>query len=230
MNVYFLLEDSKSMFRVFPYWLSYLLPEYKKITRLSEFEDNENCYLIQSGFGYPQIGNVLDNTLQEINEKKLNVDVVVTLFDTDDNSDEDIEYMVNKFRDIFINNDFMEDRYRVFIMKKCFETWLIGNRSKYPSEIDMKQFIEYHRFYNASIDDPELMDKPDNFSGNGAHYHLSYLQNMLDDAGFNHYSKRKPMAVSREDYLRGMLERIDNTDDMKTFRQLVDFIAFMERQ
>ena len=51
MNIYFLLEDSKSAFYVWSEWLKEMLPNFTQAFQLNDIKDYQYC--IESGYGYP---------------------------------------------------------------------------------------------------------------------------------------------------------------------------------
>ena len=58
MNLYFLVEGAKTEMKVYPKWLSHLIPELTQVASLSDVNDN-NFYML-SGGGVPQIYTQLE--------------------------------------------------------------------------------------------------------------------------------------------------------------------------
>ncbi|MCP4148873.1 MAG: hypothetical protein GY757_14095, partial [bacterium] len=64
MNLYFVVEG-KTEQKVYPQWLSHLVPGYKQVKRAHEV-DEHNYYLFSAG-GYPSILENIANAAEEIN-------------------------------------------------------------------------------------------------------------------------------------------------------------------
>lgn len=56
MNLYFLVEGRRTEAKVYPKWLSHLLPHFSRVERFNEVDD-KNYFLI-SGEGNPSILDV----------------------------------------------------------------------------------------------------------------------------------------------------------------------------
>ena len=190
MNLYFLLEDSRSFFKVLPRWLKFALPDFLQIFSFDDFysRSEKNKFMIQSGFGYPQIKKVLSETLETIQNNSIPINYFLVLWDTDARNITDIQADINEFEKIFADYD-LGYRHKLFLMNRCFETWLLGNRSAYPENCESGNFYHYSQFYNVSISDPEEMNAPA-FISNISMYHLKYLQEMLRCSLHTNYSKK----------------------------------------
>ncbi len=217
MRIYFLLEDSKSFLDVLPTWMGFLNPKYKRVQELQVVE--ENSYVLHSGHGFPQILKYLDQTIKDIAESK-NVDLLVVVLDTDDKSVSSTKALITEHIEKYETK--LPCACKVLPISRCFETWLIGNNEVYPDETCMHpNFRPYHEFYDASINDPELMDRPTGSSV--GRYHENYLKFMLRYKW--KYSKSNPSAVATEDYLNGIITRIDETPHLSTFKDFWNLIG-----
>ena len=225
MNLYFLLEDSRSFFKVLPRWLKFALPDFLQIFSFDDFysRSEKNKFMIQSGFGYPQIKKVLSETLETIQNNSIPINYFLVLWDTDARNITDIQADINEFEKIFADYD-LGYRHKLFLMNRCFETWLLGNRSAYPENCESGNFYHYSQFYNVSISDPEKMNAPA-FISNISMYHLKYLQEMLRCSFHTNYSKKSPLVVSTREYYEELLNRVKTTNDL---RSLADFFDFIE--
>ncbi len=65
MNLYFLVEGMQSERKVYPAWLSHLLPELTRVQSCDEV-NKKNYYLI-SGEGYPSLYDFIPPSIEEIN-------------------------------------------------------------------------------------------------------------------------------------------------------------------
>jgi len=223
MNVYFLLEDSKSFFKVLPHWLSYELPTFLRISNPSEFYGDGDKFLLQSGFGYPQIKNNFEQTVLTFQEKDIPIDYFVICFDGDAQKNSKIASEKNFFESIF-NQYSVKYRYEIFVLNRCFETWLIGNRSVCISASSSKDFEPYLDFYDVISSDPEKMNSPAEFTS-VSDYHFRYLQSMLRySKNKKNYSKGHPLAVSTKEYFQELCSRTEETSDLRSLKKFLDFL------
>ena len=225
MNLYFLLEDSRSFFKVLPHWLNFALPDFLEIFSFDDFDSQsgKNKFMIQSGFGYPQIKKVLKDTLETIQNNFIPINYFLVFWDTDARNIADIQADIYDFEKIFADYD-LGYRHKLFVMDRCFETWLLGNRSAFPKNSESGNFYHYSQFYNVSTSDPEKMNAPEPIT-NISLYHLKYLQEMLRCSLHMNYSKRSPLVVSTREYYGELLNRVKTTEDL---RSLADFFDFIE--
>jgi hypothetical protein len=63
----------------------------------------------------------------------------------------------------------------IIVQNKCFETWFLGNPKLFKQNPQSEIMKEFNQFYNVKTDDPELMEKPNDFGGSTAMYHFKYL-------------------------------------------------------
>jgi hypothetical protein len=65
MNIYFLVEGQSTEQDIYPAWISYLVPELKRVDNFDEVEQN-NYYLFSS-YGVPFIEKDIINAVMDIN-------------------------------------------------------------------------------------------------------------------------------------------------------------------
>ena len=220
MKLYFLLEDQKSFLKVLPAWLKVCLPEYVQVFSVDDFSNNS--YIAESGFGYPSIKNVLVSKLEMFSDSDIRPDCIVVMYDVDDWSENYQATVRAKFDNIFIASGLDID-YKILPIKRCFESWLLGNKEVYPKNADDK-FKTYEDFYDVSKNDPEMMDCPDGYRDSISIYHYNYLQCMLKMSIGKKYTKGNPSIVGNSNYLGGMNHRINSTSDMSSFREFINFL------
>ena len=220
MKLYFLLEDQKSFLKVLPNWLKVCLPEYERVFSVDDF--NNNSYIAESGFGYPSIKNVLASKLEMFSEADIRPDCIVIMYDVDNWTEKHQNAVHASFDNIFIASGLDID-YKILPIKRCFESWLLGNKKAYPKNVDEK-FKVYEDFYDVSKRDPEIMACPDEYRDSISIYHYNYLQCMLKTSIGKKYTKGNPSIVGNSNYLDGMNHRIDSTSDMNSFREFIDFL------
>lgn len=233
MNYYFLLEDEKSFFDVLPQWLNYMdfgctrVQNYHKLTT--------NSYVIGSGHGVSRLENdVIYSTIDTICTNEKIVDKLVIIIDAEDLSvRERKERIYNSiFNKYPIETNPIPCSIQVFVCNRCFESWLLGCMGLYPSsqEFVSKDFNSYYNFYDIEHCDPEKMSKPASYDKTVATYHFQYLHTLTLDIQKQNkikrfaYTKTKPNCVLRQDYFESMLRRINETDDINTFKDFYNFI------
>lgn len=220
MKVYFLLEDGKSFFKVLPEWLRHVDTSWRVVKSPEELQDG--TFLIESGHGYPHLLRNLSGTLALFAHKDIQLDLVVSMFDTDGVDAAALRNEIAAFEKCFAEAP-RQYRHVIVPMNVCFETWLLGNRAVYPVQC-IKQFQPWAEFYDVSKDDPEQMEKPENFHGSISMYHYRYLQEMLRAAQQPNYSKGSPMFVSNEPYWRELVARATDTGDIQSFQSFLDVL------
>ena len=221
MKLYFLLEDQKSFLNVLPCWLNVYLPQYEQVFSIDDFK--ENSYVAESGFGYPSIKRILREKLEMFAECNTYPDYIVVMYDVDDWSENEKKAEQSTFDNIFIANGLDID-YRLLPINKCFETWLLGNRNIYPEKAN-DDFKVYEDFYNVYQNDPENMVCPREYGNSVSVYHYEYLQSMLKTSTGRKYTKGRPAIVANDDYLRGLMQRIETTTDLESFRVFMSFLG-----
>ena len=69
MNIYFLVEGKRTEMKVYPKWLSYLVPQLQRVNAHQNVKDNN--YFMFSGNGFPSLPhNHLRNAIEDINNTK----------------------------------------------------------------------------------------------------------------------------------------------------------------
>ena len=230
MNFYFLLEDEKSFLKVLPHWLDYMNFGYTRVADIQEVQKNN--YILQSGQGVTQlVTKVLFDTIDTILLNPGKIDKLVIILDAEEL---EVEERKQKVKEQMSSNYHSKDinfEIATLVCNRCFETWLLGCKRLYPvGEIDKKSyFYKYYNYYNIEQQDPEKMRVPEDSNETIAKYHFHYLHELLRYKKIR-YSKNRPDNVATEAYFRGIVERIDTTEHLKTFRSFYDFIINKEQQ
>ncbi len=220
MKLYFLLEDQKSFLNVLPCWLKVYLPHYEQVFSIGDLK--ENSYVAESGFGYPSIKRILKGKLEMFVACNTYPDCIIVIYDVDDWNEHEKRAAQSAFDNIFIASGLDID-YRLLPISKCFETWLLGNRNIYP-KIANDDFKVYEDFYNVYQKDPENMVCPEEYDNSVSVFHYEYLQSMLKTSTGRKYTKGRPSIVANGDYLRGLMQRIEDTNDLESFRVFMSFL------
>jgi hypothetical protein len=229
MNLYFLVEGMQSERKVYPAWLSHLLPE---LTRVQSYDEvNEKNYYLISGEGYPSLYDFIPPSIEEINlSGKYNYFVVC--LDAEENT------VAERHAEIydFFNQEKLELKNAelvLIVQNRCLETWLLGNRNIYATHSQKlihpktQLLLDYTKYYNVSVDCPEKMGKYLDFNTH-AQFHGAYLK-VLFEAKNTTYSKKRPGDVLKPFYLEQLLKRIEEKpEQLTTFRHFVDFCKIVQ--
>ena len=87
MNLYILVEGRSSEKKIYSSWLSYLLPQLRRVKFYDQVD--KNSYFLISGYGYPNIiEHEIDNAIVKIHETGKYNYLVVSL-DADEDTVED---------------------------------------------------------------------------------------------------------------------------------------------
>jgi hypothetical protein len=220
LNLYFLVEGEKTEPIVYSQWLKYLLPNFNQVNFACDADTN-NYYLV-SGLGMPRLLDIeLPKVILEINELG-NYDYLVLIVDADDATTEEITTEIKQFIDdknIVLNSPC---KWLIIAQKYCIETWFLGNRKVYPRNTDNIDFINHAKHYDVSLQDPELMEKPNTFAGSTSIYHEHYLRKMLACRNIR-YSKSDPREVGEKYYLEELTKRINETPHLSSLKSFFSF-------
>ena len=113
----------------------------------------------------------------------------------------------------------------ILVCNRCFETWLLGCKGLYPKETVERDsfFYPYYNHYNIEECNPEAMLAPEMVDEITAKYHFHYLHELLRYKKIR-YSKSNPKNIATSEYFNGIVERINSTKDLQTFKEFYDFI------
>jgi hypothetical protein len=197
--------------------LEFLLPELKRVRDYDEVIRN-NYYLI-SGGGYPSIYHHLKNAIMEVNSLQ-KYDYLILCLDADEST---VEERIQQINDYTIREDLklLNCGFKIVIQNKCLETWFLGNRIVYPRQPHGHVFRQYAKFYNVSVNDPELMRLYKGFTSISL-FHYRYLKEMLAERNIR-YTKNNPKAVTDAPYIEQLIARVKDTDHLKTLKDFFDF-------
>lgn len=219
MNLFFLVEGTRTEAVFYPKWMSILLPKYNRVMEFDTVKSN-NYYLLAAQ-GYPAILNdTLPSVISLVNRVQHYSHLVLCL-DAEERTVEERRVEVAailkrcrpKLRKCAIE---------IIVQNRCLETWLLGNRRVMTQAPQNAKFSGFKRFYDVSQSDPEQMGA---FSGYDTHaeFHFDYLRLMLAEKGIS-YSKRFPRDTAEEYYLHALLNRIEESPEhLKSFGAFIEF-------
>lgn len=218
MKIYLLVEGKRTERKIYPNWLSYLIPELKRMESFDE--DCDNGYFLISGFGYPHmLDEVLPDSIEDIN-KVGNYNYFVIVLDSEEFSIQERQEEVNEF---LSSNKIYTKKAQIVtvIQNRCIETWLLGNKKVISNNPTSELLREYLSYYDIKENDPELMGEYVNCR-NHADFHYKYLKEIFVERNLS-YSKIKPGHAKDEAYLNELVHRITNTNHLNSFRYFIEF-------
>ena len=220
MNVYFLVEGRRTEYKVYPQWLSVLVPA---LTRVDHPDlATQNHYYLFNGNGYPSILNHLRNAVADINAHG-NFQYLVMCIDADEDTVQERRNEVEAFmaaHHITLNEG---ATFALLVQNRCIETWFLGNKRIYRQQTDNPVLRQYMGFYNVRENDPELMGRPHAHETH-AQFHFSYLREMLAERNM-HYTKKNPVGVTERTYLTQLIRRASTSNHLRTFQDFVSLCA-----
>lgn len=219
MNLYLLVEGRRTEKKVYPAWLSHIVPDLTRVAWAREAENNN--YFLFSGNGYPALlHNHLKNSIDEVNELG-NFDFLVLALDVDDST---VKGRIEEVHSFLQKHDLRLDRAGIVIIpqNRCIETWFLGNRKIFKHNPQDRVLSKYAKFFNVREDDPEEMELFPGFSSI-SQFHEDYCTKFLRERGIR-YSKNRPNGVGDQDYFESLISRSEETGHLKSFKRLVDFL------
>lgn len=219
MNIYFLVEGNSTEKKLYPKWLSYLIPDLVRVDYHDQVENN-NYYLI-SGKGYPRIlYDGLTNAVDKIMEVP-KYDYLVICIDADEESAEARSEYVREF----IQNQQInlgKTKIEIVVQNRCIETWLLGNRKIFDSRQPLSfPLIDYVNYYDISQHDPEAMGQYN--KKNHAEFHYEYLREIFRSKN-TIYSKKNPNDAQKQYYFEELQRRVkDQPADLRSFQFFLEF-------
>lgn len=200
MNIYFLVEGRRTEKKVYPKWLSHLIPELIEVS--DPFKIDDNNFYIFNGNGFPSLlDNHLRNAVSDVNEIA-SFDYLVICLDSDDTT---IDYRRTEVLNFIDKNKLTlkTATFVIIVQNKCIETWFLGHRKVYSKQPQSKELRKYNKFYNVQENNPELMTCMEGFS-TSAQFHEEYLSEMLLEKNIR-YTKKNPNGVTEKHYLEELV-------------------------
>ncbi|MGB0887912.1 MAG: hypothetical protein ACPGSL_07305 [Vicingaceae bacterium] len=218
MNVYFIVEGRRTEKKVYPVWLSHLIPNLQRVTY--SFEAKENNYYLFNGNGFPALlHNHLRNSIEEVNDLA-NYNYLVLVLDVDESTingrKEEVISFLKAEKLSLINTELI-----IIPQNRCIESWFLGNTKIFKPNPQSSELSEYIKFYNVKQDDPEKMGLLDGFNTH-SQFHAEYCTEFLRERNIR-YSKTRPNGVTEKDYLESLIKRVDETSHLPSFKILLDF-------
>lgn len=227
MNIYFLVEGRHSEKKVYPKWLSFLIPELSEVKWANEVQKNN--YYIFTGKGYPALLDAhLRHCVADIHDIGKYNYLVICL-------DADEETVQNRRQEVlhFMNEEKItlppKTKFEIIVQDKCLETWFLGNPKVFKRNPENSFLQKCVAYYDVQKNDPELMEKFSDFEESVSIFHASYLKKLLAERNVR-YTKVHPRGVIERYYLEQLLERSEQTRHLASFQYFVDFCAEIRQQ
>lgn len=221
MNIYFLVEGKGTEMKVYPKWLSYLVPQLQKVQWYHQVVKNNYC--IFTGDGFPSLLHTqLKNSIYDVNTSNC-FDYFVICLDADEQSIEDrkqavLDFMVKE--NISLN---AKTQFEIIVQNKCLETWFLANPNIFKKNPHNEFLRECVAFYNVKKGDPELMGKLSDFERSTSIFHSEYFKELLLEKAKVHYNKKNPKEVVEEYFLKQLIERNQKTNHIQSFQYFIQF-------
>lgn len=225
MNLYFLVEGKRSERRLYPAWLTTLLPRHSRVDNVQDAVTN-NYYLI-SGEGYPSIlGGHLRQAIVDCDKFPAYSYLVLCLDSEDTSVRERLKAVEASFAE-HKGQRLKNASLKVIVQHRCIETWLLGNRS-IVTRAPQGELGDFIAFYNVKTQCPEGMGRPSKEVPHAV-FHGRYLSALLRDKHIQ-YSKTRPGNVAEPHYLESLLKRVsEEPSHLQTFQAFANFCEEIRR-
>ena len=215
MNLYFLVEGKRTEKKVYPAWLSHLVPSLRRVDSLDEID--VNTYFIFSGEGYPSlIGVHFQNAVQDYRQSG-KLDRLVVCLDVDDSTP---NLRSEEVFEVARSLEFPLEQLRVITQESCIESWFLGNRKAVASNPQSTELSAYVQFYDVRRDDPEAMGTFHDFNSRSC-FHSRFFHLVAQEKRFQ-YTKHRPGHVLDSAFVDELIARRNATGHLPTFGTFID--------
>jgi len=226
MNLFFLVEGAKTEVKIYKKWVEHTFPQLTFVKNIQLV--TTNCFCIFSGGGYPKIftdePSPLEICLTDIT-KHGSIDHFFICLDSEEEDYKirfkEVETELETLKEIGIYSS-VQTSIHIIVQHCCIETWFLGNTKMLRKNPQSQNLLEFKKFYDVSINDPELMDCPDGYLTK-ASFHLEYLKKMLKEKNPNlTYTKKYPGPTTEKAYLEALRQRCEKTGHLSSLKRLFD--------
>ena len=223
MSLLLLVEGEQTEPSVYKAWIHQHLPSLRAAANVAGLVGEG--YVLVRGKGYPSANRRIAGLLRDIDENPGKVDEFWICVDSDEDSYDERYRQVQRAVDEAASATTIQKtspllKIRIIIQHCCIETWFLGHDGFMRAGPQSRKLVEFKRFYDVSLSDPELMGRPPGYVTR-ASFHLDYLREMLAER--NHrYSKRHPGVVADASYFQALKSRCERTAHLRSFQRLVD--------
>lgn len=243
MNCYFVFEGQTEPI-VYKEWLKLLVPDLEEVDFPHQVVNNH--YIQFSDMGLPQLYQVVQDAIADINESEARFDYLVVVMDADQLSVETRREKLLAYLKKEVNVE--SSLYRtlpnfcqlvIIVQQVCIETWFLGNSSFVPTHPKNDLLKKYKAYFDVCNHNPELMaadfvsiDKSTLFGcSTRAQFHAKYFNEVFKErTRKGGYSKSKPKEVIAASYLNRLIKRQQETAHLASFKTFLDFCATLNKQ
>jgi hypothetical protein len=216
VNLYILVEGSRTEPKLLRGWLPELAPGYTEAERLEDVQANQ--YRLVAGRGYPSYIDRLEAAAEDIRAFPVFGWLVVIVDAEDLSVAERRAELEEVLREVGCDVP-----WALLIADCCVETWLLGHRTlvkRNPASAALRAHLAH---YDVTRGDPEHMPSGDP-ELNRAQYHHAYLREVFRERGLS-FTKSDPGDAATVPYLRSLEERCQTTDHLRSLAELLDFFS-----
>jgi len=226
MNLFFLVEGEKTEVKIYKKWVEHTFPQLTFVKNIQLV--TTNCFCIFPAGGYPKIftdePSPLDICLTDIT-KHGSIDHFFICLDSEEEDYKirfkEVETELETLNEIGISSS-VQTSIHIIVQHCCIETWFLGNTKMLRKNPQSQNLLEFKKFYDVSINDPELMDCPDGYLTK-ASFHLEYLKKMLKEKNPNlTYTKKYQGPTTEKAYLEALRQRCEKTGHLSSLKRLFD--------
>lgn len=238
MNIYFLVEGLSEC-EFYPQFVEHYFGKLLTKVNFPTDANSNNYYLIGDG-GYPFIytgpkypvnsSPSLKNAILDINNNPV-YDYLVICLDADEltvkERVEEFDKYIQKYAtEGVVLNNYCE--YKLIVQNRCIETWFLGNKKMYKRNPTSEPLISYQRYYNVSVNDPELMDNY-NKEFSPQDFHLQYLREMVREKIRKSYKKETPLKIVDKLYMNELHKRVAaKNKHLRSLANLIEFFKYIK--
>tara|TARA_R110001632_G_scaffold96631_1_gene202999 strand:+ start:718 stop:1401 length:684 start_codon:yes stop_codon:yes gene_type:complete len=219
MNLYIIVEGRRTEKKVYPAWLTHLIPDLTPVNWAYQVS-SKNYYLF-NGNGFPALlHNHLKKSIEEVNELN-NFNYLVLILDVDEST---YEGRIEEVKEFIKDNNIVLNKTTELVIipqNRCIESWFLGNKKIFKSNPQSHELLKYVQFYNVRDNDPESMGILPKFNTH-SQFHAEYCTEFLRERNIR-YSKNRPNGVIDKHYLENLIERSTESGHLKSFKIFTDF-------
>lgn len=221
MSLYVLVEGYRTEMLLYPAWIEILRPDLKRVRWPTDAQGLD--YFLISGEGYPQLLNMIGNSILDINNNNSFTHFMIVVDAENDDEEHKRQLILDHIRDHY--SDFDLSRVFVVVQVRTIETWLLANKRVVTRNPQDKILAEYLVHYNVSIHDPEFMPLHSYFDYH-AQFHFDYLKRLFVEKHIC-YTKINPGAAKTKTYFNQLVNR-SNQNHITSFKRFVDYMASLQ--
>lgn len=209
MNIY-VVTEGKTEKIVYPHWISSLNPSLTQVNRIDQV--SQNNFFIISAQGYPQIFEIIDAAIEDVNQYLIFQRLVISLDSDELSFHEKMEEISNYVKDKSCNAQIF-----IIIQHFCFETWALGNRLLIRRNPQSARLREYLKIHNVRQEDPENLPAHQNEGLTRSQFAERYLRAAFNDRYTNlTYSKGSPEVLVENGYFFQVKKRFLETEHLSS--------------